>query len=85
MFAIYLYHKEEKQKENLVRGIREQQCRVVAFYQAELAQFDIIPNTLVRLHGSLCVHQCPAGHSAMAEMFYICTVQYNSHWTQVAT
>lgn len=49
MFAIYLYHKEEKQKENLVRGIREQQCRVVAFYQAELAQFDIIPNILVRL------------------------------------
>lgn len=85
MFAIYLYHEEAKRKENLIRSIRKQQFRVMAFYQAELAQFCIIPNTFVRLPWfSLCVHQCLTGHSPIAEMFYICTFQYSSHWTQVA-
>lgn len=66
MFAIYLYHKEARKKENLVRDIREQQCRVMAFHQAALAQACIIPSTLIRLPWfSLCVQQCPTGHSAI--------------------
>lgn len=56
MFAIYLYHKEERRKENRVRSMREQQCRVMVFHQAALAQACIIPSTLIRLPWfSLCV------------------------------
>lgn len=56
MFAIYLYHKEEGRKENRVRSMRGQQCRVTVFHQAALAQACIIPSTLIRLPWfSLCV------------------------------
>lgn len=85
MFAVYLYHEEERRKENPVRDIGGQQYRTMVFHQAAVAQACIILNTLISgFCGFLCVQQCPTGHSEVTEMFYICTVQYNGHWILVA-
>ena len=45
MFAIYLYHKEEKERRRYERA--SMQGNLVGFYQAALAQYCIFSDTLI--------------------------------------
>ena len=79
MFAIYLYHKEEKRKEELFSDRRELRRRAVwsdSVRQHWLSSaFSLIPSSM-HPQFSLHVRRCLIGCSAIMKMFYICNVHY---------